>query len=132
MQRRPSCDKSLLWVAHMVVVAFLFICSSGLATLHAQSQGLPVGLPAKAPGYERYFHSEQGATAFATRWGYRDGYEDGRRDMEFNKTSTPDEHDLYKSVPDHGLHPDIPRAKYKALYRSAYLNGYEYASKSAR
>jgi hypothetical protein len=33
-------------------------------------------------------------------------------------------------VPDHGLHPDIPRARYKTLYRSAYLSGYEYATKA--
>lgn len=98
--------------------------------LPAQSQSLPVGLPARAPGYERYYHEEQPATAFAVRWGYRDGYEDGKRDRELGKGTPGADQDRYKVVPDHGLHPDIPRARYKTLYRSAYLSGYEYATKA--
>jgi len=90
---------------------------------------MPVGLPARAPGYEHYYSSEEPSTAFATRWGYFDGYQDGKRDREFDKPAAPTEQDRYKTVPDHGLHPNLPRLQYKSLYRSAYLNGYAYGSK---
>ena len=92
--------------------------------------GQTSGLPARAPGYDHYYHQEQPASAFAMRWGYRDGYEDGRRDQTLGKATPAAEQDRYKVVPDHGTHPDIPRAKYKTLYRQAYLSGYEYATKS--
>lgn len=102
-----------------------FALLAGMAA-HAQ---MPVGLPARAPGYDRYYHGEQPSTAFATRWGYLDGYQDGKRDRDFGKDPDPENQDRYKTVPDHGLHPDIPRPKYKTLYRAAYLKGYEYGSK---
>ena len=108
----------------LFAVLFLIPCIS-----KAQTTAVPVGLPARAPGYDHYYHSEQPSTAFATRWGYSDGYEDGKRDRNFGNNKAAEDQDRYKMVPDHGLHPDIPRARYKTLYRSAYLNGYNYGSK---
>lgn len=98
-------------------------------TATAQQSSMPVGLPARPPGYEHYFRSEQPSTAFATRWGYFDGYQDGKHDRLVGKPPAPSEQDRYKLVPDHGIHPDLPRAKYKVLYREAYMFGYQYGSK---
>ena len=114
---------------HAWVMVLFVLCGIPLV-LPAQQSGLPVGLPARAPGYEHYYRDEQPATAFASRWGYHDGYEDGKRNKELGTGTQATEQDRYKLVPDHGLHADIPRAKYKTLYRSAYLNGYQYATKS--
>ena len=105
-------------------VVFVIAAAAG-----AQQTSMPVGLPARAPGYERYYSSEQPSAAFATRWGYFDGYQDGKRDRVLGKPPAPEEHDRYKLVPDHGVHPDLPRAKYKTLYREAYMHGFEYGSK---
>jgi hypothetical protein len=95
----------------------------------AQSGAFPVGLPSRAPGYERYYQSEQGSSVFATRWGYFDGYRDGKHDRELGKSPAPTDQDRFKLVPDHGTHPEISRTSYRSIYREAYLHGYEYASK---
>lgn len=113
------------WVFLLLTAASLLI-----PPLQAQSSAFPVGLPFRAPGYEHYYHTEQLSSAFATRWGYFDGYRDGKHDRELGKTTNPMDHDRFKLVPDHGTHPDIPRAQYKTIYREAYLHGYEYGSKS--
>jgi hypothetical protein len=97
--------------------------------IFAQSAAFPVGLPSRAPGYEHYYRSEQASTVFATRWGYFDGYQDGKHDRELGKDPAPMDQDRFKLVPDHGTHPEIPRATYKNLYRQAYLQGYGYGSK---
>jgi len=89
-----------------------------------------VGLPARAPGYELYYRNEDQNMAFATRWGYYDGWRDGKHDSQLSLSKPPTEQDRYKLVPDHGLHPDIPRTAYKAAYRTAYLHGYDYGAKS--
>jgi hypothetical protein len=90
---------------------------------------LPIGLPARAPGYELYYHNENHALAFATRWGYFDGWRDGKHDSELGVRKLPTDQDRYKMVPDHGLHPGIPRTEYKTAYRTAYLHGYDHAVK---
>jgi len=95
-----------------------------------KQQGPPVGLPARAPGYELYYRNEDQNMAFATRWGYYDGWRDGKHDSQLSLSKPPTEQDRYKLVPDHGLHPDIPRTAYKAAYRTAYLHGYDYGAKS--
>jgi len=95
-----------------------------------KQQGPPVGLPARAPGYELYYRNEDQNMAFATRWGYYDGWRDGKHDIQLSLSKPPTEQDRYKLVPDHGLHPDIPRTAYKAAYRTAYLHGYDYGAKS--
>jgi len=95
-----------------------------------QQQAPPVGLPARAPGYELYYRNEDQNIAFATRWGYYDGWRDGKHDTELSLSKPPTEQDRYKLVPDHGLHPGIPRTAYKTAYRTAYLHGYDYGSKS--
>lgn len=87
-------------------------------------------LPARAPGYELYYSKEDRSIAFATRWGYFDGWRDGKHDSELGITKLPTDQDRYKLVPDHGLHPGIPRTEYKTAYRSAYLHGYDHASKT--
>jgi len=94
----------------------------------APSAKFPVGLPPRAPGYDHFYQSEQASTVFATRWGYFDGYQDGKRDRELGKTVAPTDQDRYKLVPDHGYHPEIPRATYKTIYKAAYLRGYGYGS----
>jgi len=88
------------------------------------------GLPARAPGYELYYRNEDRSLAFATRWGYFDGWRDGKHDSELGITKLPADQDRYKLVPDHGLHPGIPRTEYKTAYRAAYLHGFEHASKT--
>ena len=88
-----------------------------------------MGLPARAPGYDLYYSSENHTLAFATRWGYFDGWRDGKHDSELGITKPPTDQDRYKLVPDHGLHPGIPRTEYKTAYRTAYLHGYDHASK---
>lgn len=88
-----------------------------------------VGLPLSAPGYELYYHGDQGANVYATRWGYYDGWTDGRHDRGLGRPIEPTEQDHYKLAPDHGRHPDLPRDKYKNLYRTAYLHGYEQGSR---
>ena len=95
-----------------------------------KQQGPPVGLPARAPGYELYYRNEDQNMAFATRWGYYDGWRDGKHDSQLSLSKPPTEQDRYKLVPDHGLHPDIPRTAYKTAYRTAYLHGYDYGAKS--
>jgi len=95
-----------------------------------KQQGPPVGLPARAPGYEIYYRSEDHNIAFATRWGYYDGWRDGKHDSELSLSKPATEQDRYKLVPDHGIHPDISRTAYKTAYRTAYLHGYDYGSKS--
>jgi hypothetical protein len=95
-----------------------------------KQQGPPVGLPARAPGYELYYRNEAQNMAFATRWGYYDGWRDGKHDSELSLSKPPTEQDRYKLVPDHGLHPDISRTAYKTAYRTAYLHGYDYGAKS--
>ena len=95
-----------------------------------KQQGPPMGLPARAPGYELYYRNEDQNMAFATRWGYYDGWRDGKHDSQLSLSKPPTEQDRYKLVPDHGLHPDIPRTAYKAAYRTAYLHGYDYGAKS--
>ncbi len=95
-----------------------------------KQQAPPVGLPARAPGYELYYHNEDQNMAFATRWGYFDGWRDGKHDSQLSPSKPPTEQDRYKLVPDHGLHPDISRTAYKAAYRTAYLHGYDYGAKS--
>ncbi len=89
-----------------------------------------VGLPARAPGYELYYPSEDHNIAFATRWGYFDGWRDGKHDSELGITKVPVDQDHYKLVPDHGMHPGIPRTEYKTAYRTAYLHGYDHASRA--
>ena len=88
------------------------------------------GLPARAPGYELYYRNEDRSVAFATRWGYFDGWRDGKHDSELGLTKLPTDQDRYKLVPDHGLHPGIPRTQYKTAYRTAYLHGFDHASKT--
>lgn len=95
-----------------------------------QQQAPPVGLPARAPGYELYYRNEDQNIAFATRWGYYDGWRDGKHDSQLSLSKPPIEQDRYKLVPDHGLHPGIPRTTYKTVYRTAYLHGFDYGSKS--
>jgi hypothetical protein len=94
-----------------------------------KQQAPPVGLPARAPGYELYYRNEDQNIAFATRWGYYDGWRDGKHDAELSLSKPPIEQDRYKLVPDHGLHPGIPRTTYKSVYRTAYLHGYDYGAK---
>lgn len=88
------------------------------------------GLPARAPGYELYYRNEDRTLAFATRWGYFDGWRDGKHDSELAISKLPTDQDRYKLVPDHGLHPGIPRTEYKTAYRTAYLHGYDRACKT--
>jgi len=88
------------------------------------------GLPARAPGYELYYRNEDRTLAFATRWGYFDGWRDGKHDSELAISKLPTDQDRYKLVPDHGLHPGIPRTEYKTAYRTAYLHGYDHATKA--
>jgi hypothetical protein len=123
-KRKGRCD-SLRGLAACLLVICIF--ALGWPDLFAQSAPLPVGLPARAPGYDHYYRSEQASTVFATRWGYFDGYQGGKHDREFGKEPAPTEQDRYKLVPDHGVHPDLPRAKYKTIYQQAYLQGYAYA-----
>ena len=129
LQMKDESRSRLVVSAVRAAAAGLLLILSTPVFLNAQEASVPVALPARAPGYEHYFHPEQPATAFATRWGYHDGYDDGKRDRTEGKPSVPTDQDRYKLVPDHGYHPDIPRAKYKTLYRSAYMDGYEYAFK---
>jgi hypothetical protein len=89
-----------------------------------------LALPARAPGYELYYRSEDHNLAFATRWGYYDGWRDGKHDSELGISKPPTEQDRYKLVPDHGMHPGIPRPEYKTAYRVAYLHGYDYGAKA--
>lgn len=114
-------------------IAGLLLCfcfATSAVVLIAQQSAPAVGLPARAPGYEHYYRNEDQATAFATRWGYADGWRDGQHDREVGKDPAPADQDRYKLAPDHGLHPGIPRATYKTLYRTAYLHGYERGSGS--
>jgi hypothetical protein len=87
------------------------------------------GLPLRAPGYEFYYHNDSGPSAFANRWGYYDGWRDGRHDRQVGLSVDPKDEDKYKLAPDHGQHPGLDRDKYKSLYRTAYLHGYERGSK---
>ena len=89
-----------------------------------------LGLPARAPGYELYYRNEDRSLAFATRWGYFDGWRDGKHDSELGILKPPTDQDRYKLVPDHGLHPGIPRTEYKIAYRTAYLHGFDHACKT--
>jgi hypothetical protein len=99
-------------------------------TQTGQQQKPTFGLPARAPGYELYYSREDGNVAFATRWGYFDGWRDGKHDSELGISKPPVDQDRYKLVPDHGLHPGIPRTEYKTAYRTAYLHGYDHACKT--
>lgn len=112
-----------------ILLMVLVVHLNSATSMEAQSTAFPVGLPARAPGYEHYYRSEQASSVFATRWGYFDGYQDGKHDRELGRTPSPMEQDRIKVVPDHGVHPEIPRAMYKTIYREAYLHGYEYGSK---
>lgn len=126
--------------AFLVLFACLCVCTMLPVAMARQfpesapdakkQQGPSVGLPARAPGYELYYRNEDQNMAFATRWGYYDGWRDGKHDSELSLSKPPTEQDRYKLVPDHGLHPDIPRTTYKTVYRTAYLHGYDYGSKS--
>ena len=112
----------------LALSAVMLVGAMNYPALLAQSTAFPVGLPARAPGYEHFYQSEQASTAFATRWGYFDGYQDGKRDRELGKSPAPMDQDRYKLVPDHGYHPNLSRATYKTIYQQAYLRGYGYGS----
>lgn len=103
--------------------------ASQTETNGAQEDMPVVGLPSRVPGYELYYHNDSGPAAFANRWGYFDGWTEGRHDRQVGVSVDPKEHDRYKLAPDHGQHPGLDREKYKSLYRTAYLRGYERGSK---
>jgi len=126
--RQCTLGLNLSWSRLLRLPGVILFGALTYPALLAQSTAFPVGLPARAPGYEHFYQSEQGNTVFATRWGYFDGYQDGKRDRELGKSPAPTEQDRYKLVPDHGYHPDMPRATYKTIYRQAYLRGYGYGS----
>jgi hypothetical protein len=118
---------SIVGLAVMIVVSICLCARSSNAL--AQSEDGAAGLPLSAPGYQLYYHGDQGSNVFATRWGYYDGWTDGRHDRGLGRTIEPTEQDRYKLAPDHGQHPELSRDKYKNLYRTAYLHGYEQGSK---
>jgi hypothetical protein len=130
--RKISCNAKIDLETRMhsiSIAALYFVTLLLFGQMNYAQSAFPVGLPARAPGYEHYYTSEQASSVFATRWGYFDGYQDGKHDREFGKNPAPMDQDRFKLVPDHGTHPEITRAKYKSLYREAYLHGYDYGLK---
>jgi hypothetical protein len=129
--------RKLIW--HSAGIAFVAaVLMGGFCSAHATGQvgtdggqdDTPmVGLPFRAPGYELYYHDDSGPAAFANRWGYFDGWTEGRHDRQLGISIDPKELDRYKLAPDHGMHPGLDRERYKSLYRTAYLRGYERGSK---
>ena len=121
----------------MLLDVLTILAAAGAATLYKKEIGVFAGLKSfwndtLIPGATSWelLIILLGFMAFATRWGYYDGWRDGKHDSQLSLSKPPTEQDRYKLVPDHGLHPDIPRTAYKAAYRTAYLHGYDYGAKS--
>lgn len=116
-------------VVAVIVASLSIACSSSRSLAQSEDGAGAVGLPMRAPGYELYYHDDQAPNAFATRWGYYDGWTDGRHDRGLGRPNDANDQDHYKLAPDHGQHPGLSRDKYKNLYRTAYLRGYQQGSK---